>query len=638
MPRHVLARIDQAIRSASTPRPRGPDLEPPPHMIDALGGQSSPQDINIGQTMRNGVPLYTREVAALVHETCVRLEDADARGEGVGAPTADELWVTLDGQLRINPMHAGTANVERLVGLAALIEQLLPPFSNDPNYAVRASMRILPPRLRAKPGLSPLVSVTDLLQSIQTFETDAPDLVLEQLSARVGATEKSTAPAAVTEGLTEPLIPQTYEAPAATAAAAPESSTTGPSAPVPESSTTAPTAAVPRSSTKVPPAPVVPTRPPRVEAVTWASGPKDARRYVRSAALVVLGLGLGLAVARYAGVQSARTVRPHAGPPAPSAGALPRGAGNARAREPRTIGSTGTAGTMGTDVRMRPAPPSSSKVSAGKNAETQPSSEPAPPESPVAVEALSPSFETTGTAQFLQTSGGIGGGTRGSDTNAQGLPLQIVTVLVDGAKNYHPRLSPDERLIAFDSDRDGERGVYIAGRDGSQVHRVSGAGFAAMPTWSPDMKGLLFARAEEDRPQVWNLWLHDLSTGGLRRLTSYRTGQTWGASWFPDGRRICYSQADQLVVLDITTGSAERFRSPAGPRLRTPAVSPDGRRIVFQVDRDGVWLLDLQTRSFRRIVDDPTAEEFVWNPQGTRVAYHSRRTGEWRIWVTTAPS
>ena len=53
---------------------------------------------------------------------------------------------------------------------------------------------------------------------------------------------------------------------------------------------------------------------------------------------------------------------------------------------------------------------------------------------------------------------------------------------------------------------------------------------------------------------------------------------------------------------------------------------------------DGVWLLDLRTREMRRIIDDSTAEEFAWNPQGTRLAYHSRRGGEWRIWVTTAPS
>ena len=72
-----------------------------------------------------------------------------------------------------------------------------------------------------------------------------------------------------------------------------------------------------------------------------------------------------------------------------------------------------------------------------------------------------------------------------------------------------------------------------------------------------------------------------------------------------------------------------------GHLVRTPAVSPDGRRVVFQVFRDGVWLLDVQTRSMRRILDDATAEEFAWSPDGGRIAYHSRRDGDWTIWVMT---
>jgi len=215
-------------------------------------------------------------------------------------------------------------------------------------------------------------------------------------------------------------------------------------------------------------------------------------------------------------------------------------------------------------------------------------------------------------------------------------PLAITPLLEDRGRAYHARLSPDGGLVAFDSDRDGERGVYVASRDGSNVTRVSEDGFAAVPSWSPDNKWLAFVRAEPARPKVWNLWLRDLSTGALKRQSAFRSGQVWGASWFPDSRTLCYSHEDRLIVGDLASGKTTSFKSPIPGRLmRTPAVAPDGRLIVFQVYRDGVWVLDVKTGEMRRWLADPTAEEFAWDPDGRRIAYHSRRDGQWRIWMLT---
>ena len=67
--------------------------------------------------------------------------------------------------------------------------------------------------------------------------------------------------------------------------------------------------------------------------------------------------------------------------------------------------------------------------------------------------------------------------------------------------------------------------------------------------------------------------------------------------------------------------------------MRTPAVSPDGRRVVFQVDGHGAWLIDLKDGSMQCALTDPTAEQFAWTSDGTRFAFRSRRTGEWGMWV-----
>jgi len=245
-----------------------------------------------------------------------------------------------------------------------------------------------------------------------------------------------------------------------------------------------------------------------------------------------------------------------------------------------------------------------------------------------------PSFSNTGTAVFFQDEAGAGSALISGDRSQPGAILKITRIVDDNAQNFHARPSPDGSRIAFDSDREGTRAVFVADADGEHVRRISGDGFAALPSWSPSGGQLAFVKAEADKPRVWNLWTADVSSGDLRRITSNENGQPWGGSWFPDGRRLAYGYESQLVLIDVETGVRQAFPAPVGNRLvRTPSVSPDGRKIIFQVPRDGTWLFDVRTKGMRRVLDDPTAEEYSWSPDSRRVAFHSRRTGGWGVWV-----
>lgn len=252
----------------------------------------------------------------------------------------------------------------------------------------------------------------------------------------------------------------------------------------------------------------------------------------------------------------------------------------------------------------------------------------------VAEGAFSPAFATSGQELVFHAGRLNAGRLLTASLDGRGQVSRVNAIFNEGSRNYHPRISPDGRLLAFDSDRDGERGVYVSARDGSSARRVSGPGYGAVPSWSPDMTYLAFIRAEPGRPRVWNLWLRDLSSGAMQRHTRYRSGQVWAASWFPDGRSFAYSHEEQLVISHLDGRDDIVIDTPRRGRLvRTPAVSPDGRRVVFQVFGDGMWMFDVSSGAMRRILDDPSAEEFAWAPDGHRIAYHSRRDGGWKIWV-----
>lgn len=290
-----------------------------------------------------------------------------------------------------------------------------------------------------------------------------------------------------------------------------------------------------------------------------------------------------------------------------------------------------------------PAPPAPRVATAGKAKAAPSPAVPAGPGSPrpaIGVPdgaAYSPAFASVGSAMFYQAETDGRSALMRADTDGQGAILRITRVVDDQARNFHARPSPDGKSIAFDSDREGERAVFIADADGQNVRRVSGDGFAAIPSWSPDGGTLAFVRAEPDHPKVWNLWTVDLSSGETRRLTSYTVGQPWGGSWFPDGKRIAYSHEESLIIMDVATGRRRVYPSPLKDHLlRTPAVSPDGKRVMFQVYRDGAWMLELADGSMRKVLSDPSAEEYTWSPEGRRVAYHSRQAGQWGVWVMAA--
>ena len=76
-----------------------------------------------------------------------------------------------------------------------------------------------------------------------------------------------------------------------------------------------------------------------------------------------------------------------------------------------------------------------------------------------------------------------------------------------------------------------------------------------------------------------------------------------------NGKRIAYSHEDRIIVRSLDGSGQQAYTSPRkGRLLRTPAVSPDGRRIVFQMYQDGAWMLDLSDRSMTKILADPTED------------------------------
>lgn len=202
----------------------------------------------------------------------------------------------------------------------------------------------------------------------------------------------------------------------------------------------------------------------------------------------------------------------------------------------------------------------------------------------------------------------------------------------DATSSSAPRWSPDGQYISFMADRSGHgKGaqVWIMDRRGGEAHQLTDVkdhlGFYA---WSPDSKKLLLGltpaepeekdkdkkdASEKEKPKPIQidryhfkqdiegylkdnehsqLYLWDIATKKLEKLTTDTKFDEENAVWSPDGSRIAYvsnhdPDPDRSINTDIFVVEAKAGSTPKqlthynGPDDGRIAWSPDGKSIAF---------------------------------------------------------
>lgn len=197
-----------------------------------------------------------------------------------------------------------------------------------------------------------------------------------------------------------------------------------------------------------------------------------------------------------------------------------------------------------------------------------------------------------------------------------------------------PAWSPDGRLIAFASRRNGHSHIYVMRADGTQVRQVTrGKSDDDGPAWSPDQRRIAFSR---DR----HLFVVGSAGGPVRSLTRGLGGEAANPAWSPDGKLIAYDyrrpgfSSREIWVIRVD-GSHTRLvtRLPAVSTL--PSWSPDGRRIAFQSNLRGrhfeIYTIGRDGRGLRR--ETRSAIDTIdpaWSPNGKEIAF-SRDGAIWTV-------
>jgi tricorn protease len=239
----------------------------------------------------------------------------------------------------------------------------------------------------------------------------------------------------------------------------------------------------------------------------------------------------------------------------------------------------------------------------------------------------------------------------------------IRRVTVHKARDVYPRFSPDGRWIAFSSDRNGNLDVFIIASEGGAAKQLTThSADDTILGWSPDSRSVLFSsqRGEDFAAKIYTVGVE----GGAARNAGADMGVY--AVYSPDGKKLAINRKAQaywrkfyrgsatsdVTVMDIAAkkftdltdfngvdswpmwgtdghiyfvsdregdgltniwrvaeagGKAERVTSFKSGDVRWPAISADGKTIVFEHDF-GIWKLDTSNRRATPIKLDIAAE------------------------------
>jgi Tol biopolymer transport system component/serine/threonine protein kinase/formylglycine-generating enzyme required for sulfatase activity len=194
--------------------------------------------------------------------------------------------------------------------------------------------------------------------------------------------------------------------------------------------------------------------------------------------------------------------------------------------------------------------------------------------------------------------------------------------------------------IAFVSERDGNREIYVMSADGTSPRRLTNnRANDRDPAWSPDGMRIAFY---SDREGNADIYVMGADGGGLRNLTNHPAND-YHPSWSPDGARLAFNSdrggSSDIYVINADGSGLARLTTP-GTGNGGQAWSPDGTRIVFQSSRDGddeIYVMNADGSGQTRLTFSPGNDGFpAWSPDGTQIAFQSNRDGHFDVYVINA--
>lgn len=201
------------------------------------------------------------------------------------------------------------------------------------------------------------------------------------------------------------------------------------------------------------------------------------------------------------------------------------------------------------------------------------------------------------------------------------------------AADSDPSWSPNGGMLAFSSNREGDRELYVLNPDASITRLTYRAGIDEEPTWSPDCRYIAY-RSYAAETSSYDIF-YIPSGGGSPINLSNSTGVTETApEWSPVDSRITYASnhdGDYEVYVLNSDGSVTQLTDNSYDDT-SPNWSPDGSMIAYRSILPGnnneIFTVPSGGSTAVNITNTPSNEMAPkWAPDGSMIAFVYIATG-----------
>jgi Tol biopolymer transport system component len=218
--------------------------------------------------------------------------------------------------------------------------------------------------------------------------------------------------------------------------------------------------------------------------------------------------------------------------------------------------------------------------------------------------------------------------------------------LPPGAYEY-PRLSPDGKRIAVETDDGKEAIVWIYDVSGStSIRRLTLGGRNRVPVWAADGEHVAFQSDREGDLAIW--WQRADGTTPAERLTKPDDKDTAHVpeSWSPDGKTLLFSVAKgssyAVAALSLPDKKVTLVGGTQSAQPPSAAFSPDGRWIAYSTNVLGsgngrLFVQPFPTTGATYPISKGSGIHAMWAPDGKELFYVPGN-GLSGVSVTTRPA